>query len=149
MTEYQFITHIKRTRGVNFDEFTTEICDQFGADKIVDEYWPLVPHDEEPYIQALHFYYTAQDKVEMVDGKWKQLYIIREYDDENKAILTGEKKSAVISQRNYGLASTDWTQLNDIPDDVKAKYALYRQQLRDITSQEGFPWTVEFPTLPT
>jgi hypothetical protein len=36
---------------------------------------------------------------------------------------------------------------DDVPVD-KAAYAAYRQALRDITKQTGFPWTVEWPVQP-
>ena len=53
----------------------------------------------------------------------------------------------VRSERNSLLASSDWTQVADAPVD-KTAWATYRQALRDITSQEGFPFNVVFPTPP-
>ena len=55
--------------------------------------------------------------------------------------------SAVRKQRNEKLAASDWTQVMDAPVD-QAAWATYRQALRDISSQEGFPWTIEWPTQP-
>lgn len=46
------------------------------------------------------------------------------------------------------LASTDWTQLPDVPQAVKDLWAPYRQALRDITEQAGFPYTVTWPEPP-
>jgi len=40
--------------------------------------------------------------------------------------------------RNKLLQESDWTQLTDSPAD-KAEWAVYRQALRDITDQAGFP----------
>jgi len=37
--------------------------------------------------------------------------------------------------------------VEDSPVD-HAAWAAYRQQLRDITAQAGFPWTVQWPTQP-
>jgi hypothetical protein len=54
----------------------------------------------------------------------------------------------VRKQRASLLAACDWTQLPDAPVD-KAAWATYRQALRDITEQDGFPLTVEWPSLPT
>jgi hypothetical protein len=48
--------------------------------------------------------------------------------------------------RNQLLKDTDWTQVLDAPIDRTA-YATYRQALRDITLQEGFPLNIEWPTL--
>lgn len=50
-------------------------------------------------------------------------------------------------QRNGLLAASDWTQVADAPVD-KAAWATYRQALRDITAQEGFPHNVVWPTSP-
>jgi len=57
------------------------------------------------------------------------------------------QKAYVRALRNARLLETDWTQLADSQVD-KAVWATYRQALRDITTQSGFPLEVEFPTLP-
>lgn len=57
------------------------------------------------------------------------------------------QKAYVRALRNARLLETDWTQLADSQVD-KAVWAIYRQALRDITTQSGFPFEVEFPTLP-
>ena len=51
------------------------------------------------------------------------------------------------SWRNKQLADTDWTQLVDTPVD-KSAWATYRQALRDVPAQAGFPNTVVWPTQP-
>lgn len=55
-----------------------------------------------------------------------------------------------ISMRNNKLAASDWTQLPDYPmsAEEKAAWAVYRQQLRDITNQPGFPDNIIWPTEP-
>lgn len=54
------------------------------------------------------------------------------------------------AQRNALLAACDWTQLPDaqaaLSTQAKAEWAAYRQALRDITSQAGFPVDVVWPT---
>lgn len=52
------------------------------------------------------------------------------------------------AQRNSLLAQSDWTQVADAPVD-KAAWATYRQALRDITEQEGFPEFINWPVAPT
>ena len=49
--------------------------------------------------------------------------------------------------RNDLLVKSDWTQVADAPVD-QAAWATYRQALRDITTQEGFPETVVWPVAP-
>lgn len=52
--------------------------------------------------------------------------------------------------RDKRLAETDWTQVSDnaLTQEQKDAWKTYRQQLRDISLQEGFPNTVVWPTLP-
>ena len=56
------------------------------------------------------------------------------------------KAVEVRSERNAKLAATDWTQANDVPQAVKDSYAPYRQALRDVPQQSGFPNQVVWPT---
>lgn len=51
-------------------------------------------------------------------------------------------------QRDYLLSSSDWSQLPDVPEAIREPWAVYRQALRDIPQQEGFPYTVEWPQKP-
>lgn len=55
--------------------------------------------------------------------------------------------AAVRAERNAKLSASDWTQVADAPVD-KAAWATYRQALRDISGQAGFPWTITWPTQP-
>ena len=50
-------------------------------------------------------------------------------------------------ERNRLLTESDWTQVKDAPVD-QAAWADYRQQLRDITQQAGFPWEITWPEVP-
>lgn len=64
-----------------------------------------------------------------------------------------EKQNAateIRSKRNFLLMQSDWTQGNDSPlsQEEKEKWIVYRQALRDITLQSGFPDNVIFPTRP-
>jgi hypothetical protein len=53
----------------------------------------------------------------------------------------------IRQQRNQLLTASDWTQIPDCTVDKQA-WATYRQALRDITTQAGFPSDVVFPTKP-
>lgn len=53
--------------------------------------------------------------------------------------------TAIRQQRNRLLAESDWTQLADSPAD-KDKWAVYRQELRDITIQED-PFSITWPVM--
>lgn len=57
-------------------------------------------------------------------------------------------ESRVRIERSVLLAQSDWTQLPDVPLPTKDAWATYRQALRDITGQLGFPTNVVWPTPP-
>jgi hypothetical protein len=46
------------------------------------------------------------------------------------------------------LAQSDWTQSKDISNTVSSAWTTYRQALRDITQQQGFPNVVVWPERP-
>lgn len=55
----------------------------------------------------------------------------------------------VREQRDRLLYQCDWTMLPDAPPEVvRADWEAYRQALRDITDQPGFPENVVWPTAP-
>jgi Phage tail assembly chaperone protein len=52
------------------------------------------------------------------------------------------------AKRNALLGASDWTQLPDVAEAVRARWAPYRQALRDLTAQPGFPTAITWPTAP-
>lgn len=60
---------------------------------------------------------------------------------------TDAKAAEVRAERNAKLSATDWTQVLDAQVDRTA-WAVYRQELRDISLQAGFPWEVVWPQEP-
>lgn len=80
-------------------------------------------------------------------GVWKQAYTVSDVSAEDLASRTEGKKEEVRSQRNQLLKDSDWTQIADSPVDSSV-WSVYRQALRDIPQQDGFPWDVTFPTQP-
>lgn len=56
----------------------------------------------------------------------------------------------VRQERDARLTACDWTQMPDSPLDADAKTAwqVYRQALRDVPEQEGFPCDVTWPAEP-
>lgn len=65
---------------------------------------------------------------------------------QNEAIAIAD---ALIKRKNL-LNSSDWTQIpdNQLTTEQKALWSQYRQALRDITSQESYPFSVIWPTKP-
>jgi len=60
--------------------------------------------------------------------------------------LTAEQARA---ERERLLNITDWTQLADVPAETQEKWRKYRQALRDVPAQSGFPDKIKWPKEPT
>lgn len=115
--------------------------------------------------QALHFGVT---KLKLVDfpyfdpatqqceegpafldnGVWTQQYVVTTMSDEESSAKRAEQAYRIREERDRLLVQADWTQGKDIPDNVSGPWAVYRQSLRDVPKQAGFPWAIEWPTQP-
>jgi hypothetical protein len=111
------------------------------------------------------YQYSQRAGVEQIEGKWYTKYILgpvftdraatedepaktaAEQEAEYKAMKDAEQAKSVRTSRGEKLKDSDWTQIADSTAD-KALWATYRQALRDVTAQAGFPWTVEWPETP-
>ncbi len=82
------------------------------------------------------------------DQRWTQVWTVRDMTPEEVSSREEGQASSVRGQRDSLLVQSDWTQGKDIPDNVSSTWAVYRQALRDIPGQTGFPWVVEWPTQP-
>ena len=115
------------------------------------------------------YQFSMPDGVEQIDGKWYTKHILgpvftdrpatdtepaktaAEQEAEYKAMKDAEQATSVRQQRGEKLKDSDWTQVADALLDApvdKAAWATYRQALRNVTGQEGFPWTITWPTQP-
>lgn len=116
---------------------TTELLNALGADPVL----------EGPHAQPTRYQTAYRDGVHQVNGQWFTKHSVVDMDDEAKAAVDAAQAKSVREQRDNLLAACDWTQLTDAPVN-SAAWATYRQALRDVTSQKGFPWTVEWPHAP-
>lgn len=136
-------------------QLTAEIIDDFGYDPVL----------EGPQATTIPPYqYSQRDGVVEINGQWFTHYIagpvFQDYTDDQGVVHTAseqyeaycfakdaEQGKVVRDERNRRLAESDWTQLPDAPVD-HAVWAVYRQELRDITDQDGFPWSITWPVEP-
>jgi len=154
MYESEFRAYTKANGGPSWDTTTTEVLEALGADVVF----------EGPQATGGTVYqYSQAQGVEQVEGKWYTKYVLgptfidtvedgvtttaAEHEAAYKASKDAEQAKSVRATRDAKLAECDWTQVADAPVD-KAVWATYRQALRDVTAQTGFPWTVEWPTQP-
>jgi len=154
MYEGEFRAYIKSNGGPSWETTTTEVLEALGADVVF----------EGPQATGGTVYqYSQRSGVEQVNGKWYTKYILgpvfldqvvdgvtttaAEQEATYKAQKDAEQAKNVRATRDAKLAECDWTQVADAPVD-KTVWATYRQALRDITAQEGFPWTITWPDAP-
>jgi hypothetical protein len=61
-------------------------------------------------------------------------------------------EETAIAKRNQLLLESDYTEFpttqSRLSEEENAAWSTYRQALRDLTTQEGFPWDPEWPTKP-
>ena len=154
MYESEFRAYTKANGGPSWDRTTTEVLEALGADVVF----------EGPQATGGTVYqYSQAQGVEQIEGKWYTKYVLGptfidtvvdgvtttalQHETAYKAQKDAEQAKSVRATRDAKLAECDWTQVADAPVD-KAIWATYRQSLRDITTQTGFPWTVEWPDAP-
>jgi hypothetical protein len=84
------------------------------------------------------------------NGIWYQTWLVVDKTAEESAAEDAEQASLMRRDRDHRLMQTDWTQLPDaqITSERRQLFAEYRQQLRDVTAQPGFPWDINWPVKP-
>lgn len=137
MLEGEFRAYHRANGGASWDVTTDEVLEALGADVVF----------EGPQAQPTRYQVAFRDGVVQMDGKWYTKYSVADMDDEAKAAKDAEQAKSVRDTRNKRLADSDWTQLIDAPVDRQA-WIVYRQELRDISAQTGFPWDIQWPAQP-
>lgn len=89
----------------------------------------------------------SEGSIALVNGVWTQTWVTHQKSAEQLQADTDEQAESVRQERNSKLKNSDWTQVADAPVD-KAVWATYRQALRDISTQTGFPWEITWPDAP-
>jgi len=150
MLEGEFRAYQQANGGPTWDRTTDEVLEALNADPVF----------EGPQASGGTVYqFSIPSGVEQIDGKWYTKHILGPVFTDTKDATAAEQEAAYKAQkdaeqyksvretRNQKLKDTDWTQVADAPVD-KAAWATYRQKLRDITTQAGFPWDVTWPDAP-
>lgn len=129
----------KENPNVSFPRvLNNEVLSQFGVASVKEQANP----DTDRFSYAV-----KRDLPELVNGEWVMLWDVVQKTEEEIAKDNDKKAIKIRDLRNNKLTATDWTQVADAPVD-KAAWANYRQALRDIPSQDGFPWNVTWPESP-
>lgn len=140
----------------NYDTLTPEVTELLGVDVVL----------EGPQATGGNKYqYSVRQGIDNIEGKWYTKYVLgpvftdvpatetepvktaAEQEAAYYAAKDAEQAKNVRAQRTEKLAATDWAQLTDAPIN-SSLWASYRQQLRDISAQAGFPWDINWPVAP-
>jgi hypothetical protein len=103
--------------------------------------------DTPPAIEATQVLAESTPAFSESDQRWTQVWLVRDKTTEEVEAEAAIKAAEIRAERNRLLSASDWTQLADSSADKDA-WATYRQALRDITDQAGFPWEVTWPEAP-
>jgi hypothetical protein len=146
----EFLRHLNDNEPTTFSEnhncrpskLTSEEAIAFGVSKLK----LVTPPFHDPLTQI-----RTDGPALLVGGVWTQNWLIEDMPVDEAAayrvIKDAEQAASVRTSRNQLLNNSDWTQVSDAPVE-KAVWATYRQALRDVTAQSGFPWTITWPDAP-
>jgi hypothetical protein len=83
-------------------------------------------------------------------NRWETSWVVTDATAEEIEDRVASQAATVRIERNLLIAECDWTQLDDTPitNSKKLEWAAYRQALRDIPSQPGFPFDITWPEKP-
>ena len=127
------------------------ICEALGIDVIFEG--PQATGGDQ-------YQYSQSAGIEEINGKWYTKYVLGPIFADNdeataaqqeaayKAAKDAEQAKSVRADRDAKLSASDWTQGKDIAENISTAWATYRQALRDVPAQAGFPWNVTWPTQP-
>jgi len=149
MYEGELRSYLKANDGPSYDQLTPEIMETLGIDPVL----------EGPQATTTPPYqYSQRSGVEQLDGKWYTKYIAgpvftdgettaAEQEAAYKIMKDAEQAKSVRQTRDDKLKDCDWRVIkaleSNLPQDFA--WATYRQALRDVTKQDGFPWTITWP----
>jgi hypothetical protein len=151
MLEDQLRRWLHETGGPSYETLTPEVMEAIGVDPVFE--------GPQATGGTVYQYSMRQGVEQQSDGKWYTKYVLgpvfvdsaeataAQQEAAYKAQKDAEQATSVRAARNTKLAACDWTQLADAPVDDLA-WAAYRQALRDVTAQAGFPWNVTWPVEP-
>ena len=159
MYESEFRAYTKANGGPTWETTTTEVLEALGAD---------VVFEGAQATGGTVYQYSQAFGVEQVDGKWYTKYVLgpvftdraatetetaqtaAEQEAAYKAIKDDEQAKSVRASRDDKLKESDWVVIKNLElnANIPGAWEVYRQALRDIPTQTGFPWTITWPVQP-
>jgi hypothetical protein len=119
-------------------KWTDATLEGLGIDKVTIS--------EKPDYNSATHKIVQNTEATQIDGVWTLGWSVEPMAANEIAANDVNVATNLRSSRNALLAETDYLALSD--NTMSAEMATYRQALRDITAQAGFPHNVTFPTKP-
>jgi hypothetical protein len=122
---------------------TSYVIDTYGLEVILEG---PQPQTSPPYETVV------RQGIEEIKGKWFTKYVIgpifnnKEDEEAYRLKIDTQASESIRSTRNSLISKSDWMGCSDVI--MSDEWRQYRQELRDITTQEGFPHNVEWPEEP-
>lgn len=120
-----------------------DVLDLYGVDAVFEG---PQPRTTPPYETVV------RQGVEEIKGKWFKKYVIgpvfnsQEEEDLYRLNIDNKASETVRNIRNDLISQFDWMACSDVT--MSDEWREYRQKLRDITNQKGFPHSVTWPEQP-
>ena len=108
-----------------------------------------IPSDAVQIADEVHFQLMeAQSKGKTIIGDVHGYPVAVFVEEETPSME--ELAESIRRERDKLLSGSDWVMMPDVKmsEDLKSKWIEYRQALREVTQQPGFPVKVVFPTKP-
>lgn len=159
MLESELRQWAKDNNGPSWGITTPEVLEALGADPVFEG---------SQASGGTVYQYSQRDGVEQVEGKWYTKYILgpvftdlaatetepaktaAEQEAAYRAMKDAEFAKSARDSRDTLLAECDWVIVMSLEAGraIPVEWAAYRQALRDLPQQAGFPVTIDWPMKP-
>lgn len=138
-----------------------------GPEYYADRGYDIVFEGPQATGGTVYQYSMRQGVEQQADGKWYTKYVLgpiftdttaedgtvttaAQHEAAYKAMKDAEQANSVRADRNKRLADTDWVVIKNLElnQNIPGVWEVYRQALRDVPAQSGFPWNVTWPVQP-
>ncbi len=122
---------------------TSYVIDTYGLEVILEGPRPQVTPPYETVVRQ---------GIEEIKGKWFTKYVIgpiftnQEDEDSYRLNIDTQASESIRNTRDSLISKSDWMGCSDVI--MSDEWRQYRQELRDITTQKGFPHNINWPEEP-
>ena len=126
----------------NLNTLTTEQLSEFGLVSVLSETMPSFDVNTQT---------VSEGTPTLNAGVWRQNWTVSSLPTETIALNLSKRQDIARAQRGQLLQSCDWvvTMHKELGTTIPAAWKTYRQALRDVPAQEGFPDNITWPTEPS